>query len=156
MAKPAAAAGIIGGLALPAAAATKSPLEGASKLPETAGNFAMAEDVFESSARPGMAPLVNIRPESSTNLPEMANAIPTREDNVSKITDSLLQLSGKLDEWLKTKSESEASKESAVFSNVNNSKSTVTNFNSYMGAGDEINSSRLQTEQKLFKYRLQY
>lgn len=138
-----------------ASTTVKSPLEGPSKLPEAATPSTNVQPASGPLLASNSASNASVRPESSTNLPEIANSSPAQEENINKIAESILQLTTKLDEWIGT-TETKAPKESASFSNVNNSKSTNTTINSYMGAGDEINSSRIQTEEKLFKYRLQY
>jgi hypothetical protein len=141
----------------PLAAQTAPPLGTAGQSPIT-DTDSLPGTVNESfTTATGSAPLVSVIPERATNISQVAGGYTFKQGtDMSGLTDGLVNLSAKLDELIGTMSKPSSDNPGSVLSNVNNSKSTVTNFNNYMGAGDEINTSRNKTEQKLFNYRLQY
>jgi hypothetical protein len=143
--------------AMPLAAQTAPPLGTAGQSPITDTGSSPGTVNEYSTAATGSTPLANVAPEQATNISQVAGGYTFKQNtNMSGLTDGLVNLSAKLDELIGTMSKPSSDNPGSVLSNVNNSKSTVTNFNNYMGAGDEINTSRNKTEQKLFNYRLQY
>lgn len=132
-----------------------SPLRGVSKQPEET-NETNAEKNTVNSSSISPPPFNYVAPQSPTNLFEMSNVTLPQEDSSKKISDSLMLFGAKIDEFLKIASRGSTDGEGASYNNISSNKSNITTFNSYSGAGDEINSSRLQTEQKLLKYRYQY
>lgn len=146
------AAGVV-----PLAAQTAPPLGTAGQSPITDTGSSPGTVNEYSTAATGSTPLANVAPERATNISQVAGGYTFKQGtDMSGLTNGLVNLSAKLDELIGSMSKPSSDGPGSVLSNVNNSKSTVTNFNNYMGAGDEINTSRNKTEQKLFNYRLQY
>jgi len=138
-------------------AQTASPLAGASKLPEAGFSYTDEnKNTTNQESVPSRVSSNQVTSEPATGLSQVSTA-PTfnNKTELKDLTDCLLKLNTQLEQMAVTMSRPSGA-ELQGFSNINNNKSTVTNFNNYMGSGDEINSSRTKTEQMLYNFKHLY